>query len=160
MLDPELSHRAPIVFFAVLQLFFAIMATDIDPIQCAYNYNGTVNRSPDTVNAVNMRSRPDWPVILACVDGLAGLFVAAFPSVSRRLFALAPGIILVNLFFIRIRHTGILGCFDGDTKCCGIDYCPNSSTTVSIPGCDDQSLIYWRDAMNFCPWPKWYTLNS
>lgn len=160
MASPEVTHRAPIVFFAVVQLTLAVIATDIDPIQCVYNYINVSYVPPDTVNAVHMRTRPDWPVILAYVDGLAGLFVGAFPSVNRRLFALAPGIVIVTLFMNRIRHIGILGCYDGDKYCCGAAYCPNATKTLSLPGCTDEGVIYWGDSMNYCPWPKWYTINS
>ena len=59
----------------------------------------------------------------------------------------------------RVRHVGILGCFEGDKYCCGADYCPNATITQSVPGCSVGEEIYWRDATNFCPWPPWYNTN-
>ena len=157
--EEEWTHKTPLLFCSALQLCMAVIAIVLNSGQCNYDYIGFSDMSQDSLHAIQMRSSTDWPVVLACIETLAGISVFLRPSLAQHLGGVLPGIVLLSLFLNRLRHVGTLGCMEGDEYCCGANYCPSTSVSAQVPGCGQGSAIYWHDAENFCPWPKWFNEN-
>ena len=158
----EHTHRMPILFFSVLQLFLCIMVLVLESSRCEYWYRGKGQRDMtyDSLNAIEIRSSVDWPVVAGVLETIVGLVIFARPRLVYQLVGVLPGVLVVSLCALRLRHVGLLGCFDGDDKCCESNFCPNATVSTEMPGCTNQTArIYWRDSDNYCPWPKWFNIN-
>jgi hypothetical protein len=104
-------------------------------------------------------------VLMACVV-VAGTMLPARERFPGFVLVL-PGLILVGVISVRMRHTGLLGCAAGDTQCCAnmvcLDY-PFTSTPSAI-GCGrDAPLsssipIQWFNRTSYCTIPAWYSTN-
>lgn len=79
-----------------------------------------------------------------------------------------PGLILVGVIAVRMRHTGLFGCAQGDPQCCGNMVCLDATFTSSPSaiGCDrrstasDQINVYWDRRTTYCMIPEWYTSEA
>jgi len=101
-------------------------------------------------------------VVLMLSIIIVGNYRAKPPYLPTSLLAL-PGLILIGVIAVRMRHTGILGCAKGDPECCANMLCSDLPMTTTLPpGCDkfasrvDTITINWRNRSSYCIVPSWY----